>query len=46
MTGDHLVFEVEILQGKRNVYKYKGVARVDGQLATEAELMCALKTKS
>ncbi|HRQ58875.1 MAG TPA: 3-hydroxyacyl-ACP dehydratase FabZ [Azoarcus taiwanensis] len=46
VPGDQLVFEVEILQGKRNVYKYKGVARVDGQLATEAELMCALKTKS
>lgn len=45
VPGDQLVFEVEILQGKRNIYKYKGVARVDGQLATEAELMCALKTK-
>ena len=46
VPGDQLVFEVEILQSKRNIYKYKGVARVDGQLATEAELMCALKTKS
>ena len=45
VPGDQLVFEVEILQGKRNIYKYKGVARVGGQLATEAELMCALKTK-
>lgn len=46
VPGDQLVFEVEILQSKRSIYKYKGVARVDGQLATEAELMCALKTKS
>ncbi len=45
VPGDQLVFEVEILQSKRNIYKYKGIARVDGQLATEAELMCALKTK-
>ena len=46
VPGDQLVFEAEILQAKRNIYKYKGVARVDGQLATEAELMCAVKTKS
>ena len=44
VPGDQLIFEVEITQSKRNVYKYKGVARVDGQVATEAELMCALKT--
>ena len=42
--GDQLIFEVEITQSKRNIYKYKGVARVDGEVATEAELMCALKT--
>ncbi|WP_114649540.1 3-hydroxyacyl-ACP dehydratase FabZ [Pseudothauera hydrothermalis] len=46
VPGDQLLFDVEILQGKRNIYKYKGVARVGDQIATEAELMCALKTKS
>ncbi|MBC9071632.1 3-hydroxyacyl-ACP dehydratase FabZ [Thauera sp. CAU 1555] len=46
VPGDQLMFDVEILQGKRNIYKYKGVARVGDQIATEAELMCALKTKS
>ncbi|THF66214.1 3-hydroxyacyl-ACP dehydratase FabZ [Pseudothauera nasutitermitis] len=45
VPGDQLVFDVEILQGKRNIYKYKGVARVNDQIATEAELMCALKAK-
>ena len=45
VPGDQLMFEVEILQSKPNIYKYKGVARVDGQLAAEAELMCALKAK-
>ncbi|QID18022.1 3-hydroxyacyl-ACP dehydratase FabZ [Nitrogeniibacter mangrovi] len=42
--GDQLVMEVEITNNKRNIYKYKGVARVDGEVAAEAELMCALKT--
>jgi len=46
VPGDQLLFDVEILQGKRNIYKYKAVARVGEQIATEAELMCALKTKS
>ncbi|MFN4065205.1 3-hydroxyacyl-ACP dehydratase FabZ [Parazoarcus communis] len=45
VPGDQLLFDVEILQSKRNIYKYKGVARVGDQIATEAELMCALKTK-
>lgn len=44
VPGDQLIFDVEITQNKRNIYKYKGVARVDGEMATEANLMCALKT--
>lgn len=44
VPGDQLIFEVEITHSKRNIYKYKGVARVDGEVATEADLMCALKT--
>lgn len=46
VPGDQLHFDVEITQGKRNIYKYKGVARVAGEIAAEAELMCALKTLS
>ncbi|MCB1963211.1 MAG: 3-hydroxyacyl-ACP dehydratase FabZ [Rhodocyclaceae bacterium] len=42
--GDQLVMTVEITNNKRNIFKYTGVARVDGQVAAEAELMCALKT--
>ena len=41
--GDQLMMEVRILNSKRNIYKYKAVARVDGDVAAEAELMCALK---
>ena len=46
VPGDQLIFDVQITQSKRNIYKYKGVARVGDQIATEAELMCALKTLS
>ena len=46
VPGDQLIFDVQITQSKRNIYKYKGVARVGDQVATEAELMCALKTLS
>ena len=46
VPGDQLLFDVVITQSKRNIYKYKGVARVGGELATEAELTCALKTLS
>ena len=41
--GDQIVMTVTILNTKRNVWKYKAVARVDGEVAAEAELMCALK---
>ena len=44
VPGDQLIFEVEITQSKRNIYKYKARATVDGDLAAEAELMCAIKT--
>jgi 3-hydroxyacyl-[acyl-carrier-protein] dehydratase len=46
VPGDQLVMELEITHAKRNIYKYKGVARVDGEVATEAELMCAIKNLS
>ncbi|MCB1906865.1 MAG: 3-hydroxyacyl-ACP dehydratase FabZ [Rhodocyclaceae bacterium] len=44
--GDQLVMTVSILNSKRNIWKYKAVARVDGEVAAEAELMCALKKLS
>ncbi|MDR3087809.1 MAG: 3-hydroxyacyl-ACP dehydratase FabZ [Azoarcus sp.] len=45
VPGDQMVFDVELLQSKRGIYKYKGITRVDGDLAVEAELMCALRIK-
>jgi 3-hydroxyacyl-[acyl-carrier-protein] dehydratase len=41
VPGDQLHLHVEILKHMRGVWKYKAVARVDGELAAEAELMCA-----
>ena len=44
IPGDQLVFEVELLQSKRGIGKFKAVAKVDGQVAAEAEIMCAKKS--
>lgn len=43
VPGDQLILEAEIVRTIRNIWKFKGVARVDGEVATEAEFMCAIK---
>jgi 3-hydroxymyristoyl/3-hydroxydecanoyl-(acyl carrier protein) dehydratase len=30
---------------RRGMFKFKGTAEVDGQIAAEAELICAIKDK-
>ena len=40
-AGDQLFLHVEIIRSMRGIWKYKAVARVDGEVAAEAELMCA-----
>ena len=42
--GDQLVMEVEILRVKAGIFKFKGVAKVGDEVATEAELMCTMRT--
>jgi len=45
IPGDQLFFVVEVLDRKKNIFKLKGKAyknSVDGELAAEAELMCAI----
>jgi 3-hydroxyacyl-[acyl-carrier-protein] dehydratase len=42
--GDQLILEVSILATRRGIWKYAATARVDGQLAAEAELMCTLRS--
>ena len=41
IPGDRLVFEIELLQTKRGIGKFKAIAKVDGELAVEAGIMCA-----
>jgi 3-hydroxyacyl-[acyl-carrier-protein] dehydratase len=42
--GDQLVMDVTLERLKAGVFKFKGVARVDGNMACEAELMCTMRT--
>jgi 3-hydroxyacyl-[acyl-carrier-protein] dehydratase len=41
--GDQLILEVSIVTTKRGIWKYAAQAKVDGQIAAEAELMCTLR---
>jgi 3-hydroxyacyl-[acyl-carrier-protein] dehydratase len=41
--GDQLVYEVEQLRLSRGMGKFRATARVGGALASEAELLCALR---
>ncbi|MRR50174.1 MAG: 3-hydroxyacyl-ACP dehydratase FabZ [Rhodocyclaceae bacterium] len=41
--GDQLVLEVSIVANKRGLWKFSGQAKVDGQVAAEAELMCTVR---
>ncbi|HEX7965945.1 MAG TPA: 3-hydroxyacyl-ACP dehydratase FabZ [Gammaproteobacteria bacterium] len=41
--GDQLIFKVRVLGSKRGMWKFAGTAEVDGQVAAEAELMCAAR---
>lgn len=40
--GDQVIFDVEVLKIKGRIIKAKGVATVDGKIATEADLMFML----
>lgn len=41
--GDQLVFEVALTLNKRGIWKFSGVAKVDGQVAAEAEIICTVR---
>ncbi len=43
VPGDQPVMEAQIVRKMRNIWKFSAVARVDGELATEADFMCAIK---
>ena len=41
--GDQLILHAELLRQKSGIFKYKTRATVDGELAVEAELTCAMR---
>ncbi|MDD5058391.1 MAG: 3-hydroxyacyl-ACP dehydratase FabZ [Sideroxydans sp.] len=43
--GDQLIFKVAITQNRRGLWKFKGTAEVEGQVAAEAELICTIRDK-
>ncbi|MDM3870273.1 3-hydroxyacyl-ACP dehydratase FabZ [Porticoccus sp. W117] len=43
VPGDKLVLESRLLSRKRHILKFEAKATVDGELACQATLMCALK---
>jgi UDP-3-O-[3-hydroxymyristoyl] N-acetylglucosamine deacetylase/3-hydroxyacyl-[acyl-carrier-protein] dehydratase len=42
IPGDQLVFEVEMVQFRRNVCRLRGVAKVDGKVVAEADMMAGI----
>lgn len=46
VPGDQLRIEVQALRLSRSICKYVSVAKVDGQVAAEATLMCAIRPLS
>ncbi|MFC7408322.1 3-hydroxyacyl-ACP dehydratase FabZ [Hydrogenophaga atypica] len=42
--GDQLVMDVTLERMKAGIFKFKGVTRVGGDIACEAELMCTMRT--
>ena len=43
VPGDQLIFDVTLDKQKRDLWKFKARATVDGELACEAEMMCVLR---
>lgn len=41
--GDQLIIDVKLGAHKRGIWKFSAVAKVDGQLVAEAELICAVR---
>lgn len=42
--GDQLIMDVSLERMKSGIFKFKGVVRVEGKVACEAELMCTMRT--
>lgn len=46
LPGDQMILEVEFLKTRRGLTRFKGVAKVDGEIVCEAEMMCARSQES
>ena len=44
--GDQLMIDVRLQTTKRGIWKFSAMARVDGLVAAEADLMCAMRPTS
>ena len=43
VPGDKLEMEVELVKERRGIWKFKGVARVDGDEVCSSDFMCAMR---
>lgn len=43
VPGDQLVFEVEVIKHKREIWVFSAEAKVDGKLVASAEIMCTAR---
>lgn len=43
VPGDRLDFDVELIKERRGIWKFSGVASVNGKEACSAEFMCAMR---
>ena len=41
VPGDQLILDVEVVKNKRGIWKFTGVASVEGKVVASADLMCA-----
>lgn len=42
--GDQLILDVQLNRMRAGIFKFKAVASVGGEIATEAELMCTMRS--
>ena len=42
LPGDQVIFEAKLLKFRRNTCKMSGVARVDGEVVCESEMLAAI----
>ncbi len=45
VPGDQVRFELDIIRSRGNIHSFKGVAKVDGAVVTEAEMMAMIVDK-